>query len=239
MFDVEFIRKLKQTNVSVDSEKTKERVKQLWKDASSELKQQIVVDADVKRATIYRIYHTGSISARLTVAFAQKLNVDPYYLSGEKDEIAECSDDALDRFLRDKGYSKQIDDAAAVVHGKRQNRSRRNSSGSGPNPGSDTVSATSNQEITNLPTYAENFEDSEKPAESEPVSQQETTDPQPSATNLETLEKPAESEPVPQHDLDTLTADDLSVLLRALFVRARIDENAAKNLDKVRNILIH
>ena len=81
MFDETVIRQLKQSNVSADAEKTKERTETLWKALSRKDKQAVIALADISPATIYRIYNTGSISAKLAVPLAQTLNVSPLYLN--------------------------------------------------------------------------------------------------------------------------------------------------------------
>jgi hypothetical protein len=109
MYNADFIQQLKRSNISIDGEKTKERVEKLWKSATNELKSQIEHDTGSVRASIYRIYNTGAISAKMVITFAQKLNVDPYYLTGETDENNACTEETVERFLRDKGYSKLLD----------------------------------------------------------------------------------------------------------------------------------
>ncbi|MCL2301343.1 MAG: hypothetical protein FWC27_14465 [Firmicutes bacterium] len=104
----EQIQSLKQTNISIDGEKTKERVQALWKAAKSAQKQEIRELADVVTATVYRIYNTGSISAKLAIAFAQVLNISPYYLIGEADEPGECAEADLLRLLEQQGYKKLL-----------------------------------------------------------------------------------------------------------------------------------
>jgi len=104
MLNSEQIQKLKQTNISVDGDKTRERVESLWKGASNARKQEILETADVVAATFYRVYRTGSVSAKLTVPLAQVLNVNPFYITGELDEPGEFSDNDLRRLLLKHGY---------------------------------------------------------------------------------------------------------------------------------------
>jgi len=99
MLEAKYIQQLKQSNISADGEKTKERVEKLWKAAAAEQKQAILEMAGVIAATIYRVYKTGSISAKLAVPLAQVLNVDPFYLMGQEDEPGEFSDEALRKLL--------------------------------------------------------------------------------------------------------------------------------------------
>mgnify|MGYP003623523238 CR=1 FL=1 len=93
------IKKLKQSNVSVDSAKTKIRVQQLWKEASSAQQGEVLDLAGIKRQSVYRVHRTGNVSARLAIALAQTLNVDPFYITGQNDLREVCSDAALVELL--------------------------------------------------------------------------------------------------------------------------------------------
>jgi len=104
MIDTNVIQRLKQTNISHDVEKTQKRCNELWKAASRSQKHAIEEDADVARATLYRVYKTGSISAKLTVPMAQHFDVDPDYLIGATDEPGKCTDEKLEGFLKNLGY---------------------------------------------------------------------------------------------------------------------------------------
>jgi len=108
----ENIQSLKQTNISIDGEKTKSRVEMLWKAAKSTQKQEIRDLASVAAATVYRIYNTGSVSAKLAIAFAQVLNISPFYLTGEADEPGEFAEADLLRLLEQQGYKKLLAEIA-------------------------------------------------------------------------------------------------------------------------------
>jgi len=108
MLTAENIQSLKQTNISIDGEKTKERTEALWKAAKSAQKQEIRELAGVVAASVYRVYNTGSISAKLAIAFAQALNISPFYLTGEADEPGEFAEADLLRLLEQQGYTKLL-----------------------------------------------------------------------------------------------------------------------------------
>ncbi|MCL2421900.1 MAG: hypothetical protein FWD03_08595, partial [Defluviitaleaceae bacterium] len=102
------IRKLKQSNITVNPAKTKVRVRELWKTSSKSKKHIVEEAAGISRATIYRVYNTGSISAKLVVPMAQNFNVNPYYLTGKIDTPGECTDEILIEFLKGLGYEKLL-----------------------------------------------------------------------------------------------------------------------------------
>jgi len=111
MLAVEYILQLKQSNISVDGDKTKERVEKLWKAADAEQKESILEQAGIKVATVYRVYRTGSISAKLAVPMAQTLKINPFYLTGQEDDPGEYSDSQLRKLLKNHGYELIIKEA--------------------------------------------------------------------------------------------------------------------------------
>ena len=106
MFEQEFIKTLKQTNISKEGEKTKARVNTIWQALNKEQKSEILTLADISRATVYRISSTGSISAKLVIPISQTANVDPYYLIGLKDDAGSYNYQTAVQFLTELGYEK-------------------------------------------------------------------------------------------------------------------------------------
>ena len=111
MLNASQVQQLKQSNISTDGDATRERVEKLWKAAAAEQKQAVLELADVVSATIYRVYKTGSLSAKLAVPLAQVLNINPFYLTGEADKPGECSEVALRELLLKHGYKKIVAEA--------------------------------------------------------------------------------------------------------------------------------
>jgi hypothetical protein len=104
MLTNENIKKLKQTNVSVDAELTKGRVKAALGAATREQKRRIDTLAGLKRTSINRVYATGNISAKIALAIAQILELDPAWLTGESESRGEYSAAVANAFLTAKGY---------------------------------------------------------------------------------------------------------------------------------------
>lgn len=101
----EMIQQLKQVNISVDGEKTKERVSALWKGAGKAEREAILSLSGLSKPSVERVYKTGSISLKLVIPIAQTLNISPYYLTGESDGLSECTDEQLAQLLMAHGYS--------------------------------------------------------------------------------------------------------------------------------------
>jgi hypothetical protein len=106
MIEADVIKKLKQVNVSVDGDKTIKRVKPLFKFATRAQKKAILDAAGVASSTVYRAYEVGSISAKVAIAIAQELNLDPNYLTGAVDEQGVCTQELLEAFLTKHNYDK-------------------------------------------------------------------------------------------------------------------------------------
>ena len=106
MFKIEMkiadqLKQLKQTNMSVDSEKTKQRFKKIWKGATPGAKQLIEETANVSLNTIYRINKLGNISPKLSIIMGAVLHISPFYLAGIVDEPGVCSDDIITKIIND------------------------------------------------------------------------------------------------------------------------------------------
>ena len=108
MINAALIQRLKQSNISKDGEKTSARVQEIWKAASAAEKQAVCDLSGSAKATIYRIFKTGGVSAKLAIALAQVLKVDPLYLTGEADERGVYNEAAATSFLSRLGYDKVL-----------------------------------------------------------------------------------------------------------------------------------
>jgi len=104
MLTAELIQKMKRNNISKDKEKTTERAKEIFKSATKDQKIEMETLAGVKRVSFERVYSTGSISAKLAVAMAKVMDVDPLYLTGEADERGDGAESKLLSFMESKGY---------------------------------------------------------------------------------------------------------------------------------------
>ena len=112
------IKSLKQVNISVDAEKTKERVAQVWKSTKNATKNDVVALAGCAKNTVYRVFDTGSISIKLAIAIGQVMDVNPYYLTGEMDEQGRFGEILLMQILDQHGYKKLLDEIAPPPGGE-------------------------------------------------------------------------------------------------------------------------
>jgi|GEM_PF-1430838 len=114
MIDRNVINNLKQIDVAKDGEKTKARVRELWAGLDRANRDKILELADITKFTVERTYKKGNITPRLAAAFAEVLNVNPRYLTGESDSSEGCSDGELLEFLTGSNSIKKISKKAAA-----------------------------------------------------------------------------------------------------------------------------
>ena len=108
MFDQEFISKLGRKSVSRDTALTKERVNAAWKNATKEQQKEVLALANAQYASAYRVRTTGLISIKMAIAYAQALNLDPYYLTGAVPENRGYSYAAAKLLLKENKYGKAV-----------------------------------------------------------------------------------------------------------------------------------
>ncbi|MCL2513980.1 MAG: hypothetical protein FWF08_08760 [Oscillospiraceae bacterium] len=108
MFDKEFVAKLGKRSISRDPALTKERINAAWKAVSKEKQQEVLSLAAVPYSTAYRVRSTGIITVKMTIAFSQVLDLDPYYLIGAVPENAGYSLDSAKKLLTANKYGKAV-----------------------------------------------------------------------------------------------------------------------------------
>ena len=100
----DFVKELKQTNVSENAEKTMERLRSIWMSITAPEREEILSLTGLKKASIQRAYKTGNVSAKILAAVAQVLSIDPYYLAGMSDEQRPFDNNLLIQFLTELNY---------------------------------------------------------------------------------------------------------------------------------------
>lgn len=108
MLNTASVQQLKQSNISVDNAKTRERIKECYNTATRAQKHEIVSLSGQNRNSLYRAERTGTASAKLILPLAQVMNVSPFYLTGESDDKDRFSDAILLKFLKQYGYKRII-----------------------------------------------------------------------------------------------------------------------------------
>jgi len=108
MFTQEFISKLGTKSLSKDPAKTLERINAAWNRADKEKQQEVLALASVPYSTAYRVRKQGTITTKMTIAYSQALDLDPYYLIGAVDENAGYSFESAKKLLKSIGAGKLV-----------------------------------------------------------------------------------------------------------------------------------
>ena len=139
MFDATVIQKLKRSNISDNAEDTISRVKGLWKNANREQRDSILELSGLQKVSVERAYKTGSISAKLVVAMAQVLNVNPYFLIGESNDAGKCTDEDLKSLLLKHGYGNLVDEQKKADRKAARLAKQQSAQSEEPEPENDTA----------------------------------------------------------------------------------------------------
>ena len=209
------IGELKQSNVSLDAEKTKLRVSEVWKTATKDEQNTILALTGLTRPSLQRVYKTGSISAKIIVVMAQTLNLDPFYLTGEADEHGVCSDDLLRSFLVSRGYEKLLPEQAEIKPKRRRQARQTPSEKADPVPVQDVVAA----ETVAVPV-----------AVAEPqveAGESACAAPETAAIDAET-----------QAFIDNATEDEIILLVKSILLREKAGGKHAETAQKLKLFLL-
>ena len=208
MFSKELYNKLKQTNISHDARRTRDRVKTVWSALDKQQKQEVFNISDLKKATLERTCREGNLSVKLATALAEISRVDPYFLAAMTDDMQEdVSDAVIEAFLIDHNYKNLIDETKQTVYYR-------------PEYAENSLYAQLAAE-----TPAENIAAPENPVNNASISQ--------IASNiLGTLTDDDKT------SLESMTEDDMIYLLKALNLRARFNDDAKSITVLLKKILI-
>ena len=219
MLTTEQLNTLKQVNISTDANKTSERAEQLWKSQKNATKADLLAFAGCTGPTVHRIYKNGNIHIKLAIAFAQVLNINPYYLTGEADETGECTDALLLQLLEQHGYNKLAEELAP------------------PAPAEEAPKPKRKYTRKQKPVVEESALESEAEAEPEPEPEV-VLEPELEPEIVAEPEPVVELAPAPKDDID-ISEEDMQALLhsRVILDRAGV-AIAQEKLAAVKGILV-
>jgi len=105
MLKAEQIQSLSKSNQSVDGQKTKERIREVWNPTDKKTRDEILKLCGLTQFAVQKSASTGTISAKTVCAISQTLKINPYYLIGESDEKDYFTDDIISDFLRNRNIT--------------------------------------------------------------------------------------------------------------------------------------
>ena len=235
----ENLKTLKRVNVSKNTDKTRERVQQDFKSASKLERKAIRELSGQSANSIYRIYTTGTVNARVVLAIAQTLNVQPWYYTGEIDERTPLDEGQLLQFLKVHGYNALLSELnnQSKPPKRQYNRKPKAEAEDGESTESKIVEPEETDDADS--TLIENGEKTDAlnapltavvnpPAESENDEQE---------TKIE-IRLIFSDEPQMKKAIEELTEQEAMELLHTLFIRARGGSEAAHIADVVKRCLL-
>ena len=210
MLTAEQMKSLKQVNVSVDAEKTKIRIKEDFSCASKDVKNKIAGLTGQAKNSIYRVYNTGTVGARLVLAMSQILDVTPFYYTGEQDDKEPFQETLALLFLQQRGYKKLLNELG-VKNGKkiRKPRGSKKSDDTPTSPANDT-------DIKDEPAVSVNEESAK------------TVNIQMALSDSDEMNK----------TMEDLTEDNAVLLLKSLFYRSKAGGQAKELANLVKRCLL-
>jgi hypothetical protein len=206
----------KNLNVSKDAEKTIERVQSDFKAAKSGDKKTVAELSGQALNSIYRIFKTGSINARILLAMSQTLNVNPFYYTGEVDEKTELETEHISQFLKNHGYDALLNEIGKPSAKRPYNRK----------PKADNVPVT---ETTDNEQVGDGLEKSISTDAGETEMAVEA---------VKEIKLLFSDEPQMKKAVEELTEAEAAELLHTLFIRAKGGGEAAKIADVVKRCLL-
>jgi len=210
--------KLKKINVSVDGEKVKARVVELWSKATPEAKRKVkkLAGPNVYR-TIEKSHNNGNVSEGAAIAFAWGYDVSPFYVTGASDERGEFTLNLLAEFLRKQRYDRGFIERYSKYLLSLEN-----------------VTVESSSEPVIAPPIAEVTAASEPPAI---IPQEVSADSSAARVNELLVAKPGGLET--QSVVDNLTEEEVVILTRALLIRSKVhNSNVAELAAQIKTLLI-
>ncbi len=208
MFDDAVLAQLKQVNTSVDKAKTKERVESLWKAASLSERKAFLESNSIKESNVFRIRKEGAIMPKMALYLAKQFNHNPLFLSGDIDEDTGWSEEVLNVFLENKGYS-----MPTVSPSEKPKRPYKQRAKTDDAPGNAMANAL--------------VEPDAEPAKEAPAVEAAT--PAPAGE--------PDSPPKSEYE-SRLTVEEMVHVLKALHMRAPHNPNAKKQYDEIERILL-
>jgi hypothetical protein len=213
MLTTEQIKTMKQNNVSADKDLTMLRMKEVYKAATRNQKNEIDALAGLKRVSINRVHTTGSILTKIAVAVAQIMNINPYFLTGEAGEKGELSVEVLADFLKAKGYANLAKAAAKPPRKKR-----------------DTAKAEAPVEKPTAPAVNEK-------AAKKPVRQPRTKKVAEQKPVFTVAKPKKETLGTPKSSSLKMSEEEAVQLLRALYTRVKFNKSLISTLDQIQGLL--
>lgn len=105
MIDLAIVKTLNTKNISSNTNETRRRLDDLWSSTTKMQKEKAVeIGGYTDTRSFNKTRTSGLISARMVIALALALNVDPFYINADLDDKADCTDEKVMEFMRKYGF---------------------------------------------------------------------------------------------------------------------------------------
>jgi len=105
MIDLAIVKTLNTKNISLNTDETRTRLDVLWNSTTKIQKEKAVeIGGYTDTRSFNKTRTSGLISARMVIALALALNVDPFYINADLDDKADCTDEKVMEFMRKYGF---------------------------------------------------------------------------------------------------------------------------------------
>jgi hypothetical protein len=247
MLTQEHFKAMKKMPVGKDENKSRKRITDDYKAASKEKKAEIESLSGLNKASFYK----GVASLKVALAMAQVLNASPFYYSGDAAAKGKYSDKLADEFL--EKYAKTPAETAKARSGRKPKGVQKDAKAAKApkgKPRAGRPAADGIEEIASIPSielapahipFSDGIESMpefpvyvEKSKPGRKTAQKPKSPAKPSAPSAPALRESKKAAALAAR----LDADSAAALLKALYIRAEVSEDAAKNLDIVKRHLL-
>ncbi|MGL5417468.1 MAG: hypothetical protein ACRDAU_17495 [Clostridium sp.] len=109
MLDYNLIKKMNSKNISIDTEKTKKRVKEIWKGINKEERDNAILIGGFSNSRSFnKTRKTGLISVRMTLAISVAKKINPFYITAEENNKNDYSEEKLIKFMESKNVKENF-----------------------------------------------------------------------------------------------------------------------------------
>ncbi|MCL2053285.1 MAG: hypothetical protein FWG90_02435 [Oscillospiraceae bacterium] len=231
MLTAEQFRSLKKMNASKDMEKSKKRIEEDYKAASKTQKAEIVALSGLDRTSFYK----GIASLKVVLSMAQVLGVSPYYYGGVVDEKDDFSEELLSEFLNDYGQS-----APARVKRQYNRKAKVDKAGKTNKKSAAKTESAGEYEVQLNETNYESA-GAESTAEFSSTYESEQGDKVSKNAALKSVATDIfelDNSPKMKAMVKSLSEDSAIALLKALYIRAEVSNEAGRKLEFVKHCLL-
>lgn len=117
LINCSLIKKMNSKNVSLNTEVTKKRVREIWRNITKEERNEAIeVGGFSNSRSFNKTRKTGIISVRMTLAISVAVKVNPFYITAEENDKNDYSEEKILLFIKSKNinYNFKVDEESVL-----------------------------------------------------------------------------------------------------------------------------